>query len=153
MPGREAAAGGAADPLIDRFLDATWAEKGLSANTIDSYRYDLLQLSQALEQSGRQLKSANREHILGFLASQVEAGRSPRSLSRYLSGFRQFYQWLLRCGEISEDPTALIDSPKLGRGLPKALNESQVEALLEAPDTGRPLGIRDRTMLELMGIA
>jgi integrase/recombinase XerD len=80
----------------------------------------------------------------------VQSGRSPRSLSRYLSGFRQFYQWLLREGRIQKDPTALIESPKLGRGLPKALGEEQVVNLLEAPDVQTRLGLRDRTMLELM---
>jgi integrase/recombinase XerD len=138
------------DPLIELFLDATWAEKGLSANTLESYRYDLRRLAAALAESGRDLAAAGRDDLLRFLAVQVQSGRSPRSLSRYLSGFRQFYRWLLREGRIAQDPTALIESPKLGRGLPKALSEAQVEALLEAPDAGTPLGLRDRTMLELM---
>jgi integrase/recombinase XerD len=81
---------------------------------------------------------------------QVQSGRSPRSLARYLSGFRQFYQWLLREGLIHNDPSALIESPRLGRGLPKALGEQQVVALLNAPDVATALGLRDRTMLELM---
>jgi len=88
--------------------------------------------------------------LLHFLALQLRSGRSPRSLSRYLSGFRQFYRWLLREGRIREDPTALIENPKLGRGLPKALSEKQVADLLEAPQVSTPLGLRDRTMLELM---
>lgn len=137
-------------PLLESFLDAVWAERGLSENTLKSYRYDLTLLSEHLEKNNSTLRTAGREDLLNFLAAQVQAGRSPRSLSRYLSGMRQFYQWLLREGRIRKDPSALIESPKLGRGLPKALNEQQVEALLEAPDTGSPLGLRDRTMLELM---
>jgi integrase/recombinase XerD len=136
--------------LIEAFLDATWAERGLSGNTLESYRYDLRQLSAHLAQEGKDLRSASREDLLHFLAAQVQAGRNPRSLSRYLSGYRQFYQWLLREGRIQLDPTALIESPRLGRGLPKALTEQQVERLLEAPDVATPLGLRDRTMLELM---
>ena len=136
--------------LMERFLDSVWAERGLSENTLSGYRYDLQRLATWLHEQGRDLAAAKREDLLGFLASQVAAGRSPRSLSRYLSGFRQFYRWLLREGRIAEDPSALIDSPRLGRGLPKALSEAQVEALMEAPDTGRPLGLRDRAMLELM---
>jgi integrase/recombinase XerD len=136
--------------LLEQFLDAAWAERGLSENTLKSYRYDLLRLAGHLQGQGRSLETARREDLLRFLAGQVQSGRSPRSLSRYLSGFRQFYQWLLREGRISEDPSALIESPKLGRGLPKALSEQQVETLLEAPDTGTPLGLRDRTMLEIM---
>jgi integrase/recombinase XerD len=138
------------EKLLESFLDGAWAERGLSRNTLKSYRYDLSQLSLHLEKEGRDLLHASREDILHFLATQVQAGRSPRSLSRYLSSFRQFYQWLLREGRIQKDPSALIESPKLGRGLPKALNEQQVVVLLEVPDVDTPLGLRDRTMLELM---
>ena len=136
--------------MLESFLDAVWAERGLSANTLQSYRYDLALLAAHLETEGVTLQEASRENLLHFLATQVQAGRSPRSLSRYLSGFRQFYQWLLREGRIQKDPSALIESPKLGRGLPKALNEEQVVSLLEAPDVETQLGLRDRTMLELM---
>ena len=136
--------------MLESFLDAVWAERGLSANTLQSYRYDLVLLAAHLDRNDVTLQEASRENLLHFLATQVQAGRSPRSLSRYLSGFRQFYQWLLREGRIQKDPSALIESPKLGRGLPKALNEDQVVSLLEAPDVETPLGMRDRTMLELM---
>ncbi|MBT8048767.1 MAG: site-specific tyrosine recombinase XerD [Xanthomonadales bacterium] len=138
------------EQLLELFLDAAWAERGLSSNTLKSYRYDLVQLARHLESANKTLIGASREDLLHFLAAQVQTGRSPRSLSRYLSGFRQFYRWLLREGRIRKDPTALIESPKLGRGLPKALDETQVEKLLEAPDTETALGLRDRTMLELM---
>jgi integrase/recombinase XerD len=136
--------------VIDRFLDAAWAERGLGGNTLQAYRRDLLKLAAALEQSGRDLESARREDLLAYLAQQLQAGRSPRSVARYLSGFRQFYRWLVREGRLAEDPTALIESPRVGRSLPKALSEAQVEALLAAPDTGTAVGLRDRAMLELM---
>jgi integrase/recombinase XerD len=136
--------------IIELFLDAAWAERGLSRNTLHSYRYDLMQLAAHQNERDRDLISASREDLLHFLASCVQQGRSPRSLSRYLSGIRQFYRWLLREGRIRQDPSALIESPKLGRGLPKALSEQQVVDLLEAPDVDSPLGLRDRTMLELM---
>lgn len=135
---------------IDRFLDAIWAERGLSRNTLDGYRRDLLKLAGWLAARNRQLLTAGRQDLLALLAGEVTQGRSPRSLSRYLSGYRQFYRWLVRERLITEDPTALIESPKLGRGLPKALPEDQVEALINAPDTGNDLGLRDRAMLELM---
>ena len=136
--------------LVDQFLDAIWAERGLSQNSLEGYRRDLLKLANQLKKRNRMLVAAGREDLLDLLAEEVAAGKSPRSLSRYLSSYRQFYRWLVRERMISEDPTALIESPKLGRGLPKALPEDKVEALLEAPDTGTPLGIRDRAMLELM---
>ena len=103
--------------VLELFLDSAWAERGLSENTLASYRYDLQRLAQFLEQRNTDLLAAGREDLLAFLATQVQSGRSPRSLSRYLSGFRQFYQWALREGRIQDDPSALIESPKLGRGL------------------------------------
>jgi len=136
--------------LIDRFLDAAWAERGLSRNTLAAYRSDLQLLAIHLRQRNHTLQQARREDILEFLAVQMRKGRSPRSLSRNLSGYRQFYRWLMRDGGPGKDPTAMIESPRLGRGLPKALSEERVTALLETPDTTTPLGLRDRTMLELM---
>ncbi len=136
--------------LIDAFLDAAWAERGLSRNTLQSYRRDLLKLANWLNGEGCTLTAAARENLLGFLAGQMKQGLSPRSVARYLSGFRQFYRWQLRERRISEDPTALIDSPRLGRSLPKALSETDVERLLAAPDCSDLLGLRDRAMLELM---
>jgi len=138
------------EKLIEAFLDLAWAERGLSENTLQSYRYDLLQLAAHQEKRNSDLKAATREDLMHFLASRVQEGRNPRSLSRYLSGFRQFYRWLLREGRIDKDPSAMIESPRLGRGLPKALSEQQVDALLEAPDVATPLGLRDRAMIELM---
>lgn len=138
------------DPLIERFLDNLWAERGLSDNSLQSYRSDLAHLNDRLATSGITLKAAGREDLLSVLAAEVQQGKSPRSISRYLSAYRQFYRWLVRDGVIKADPVALIESPKTGRGLPKALTEEEVESLLSAPDTGTMLGMRDRAMLELM---
>ena len=136
--------------LIERFLDATWAERGLSENSLKSYRHDLVHLDKQLSALGVGLSVAAREDLLAVLAGEIQTGKSPRTVSRYLSAYRQFYRWLLREGEIVTDPVALIESPKTGRGLPKAITEQQVEALLAAPDTATALGLRDRAMLELM---
>jgi integrase/recombinase XerD len=138
------------NPLIERFLDNLWAERGLVDNSLESYRHDLLRLQSRLAPRGKQLQSAAREDILAVLAEEVQQGKSPRSVSRYLSAYRQFYSWLLREGMIDSDPVALVESPKTGRGLPRALTEEQVESLLAAPDSGTALGVRDRAMLELM---
>lgn len=138
------------DPVIERFLDNLWAERGLSDNSLHSYRHDLLHLQNRLAVRGKPLRDATREDLLAILAGEFKLGKSPRSISRYLSAYRQFYRWLVREGKIASDPVALIESPKTGRGLPKALTEAQVESLLAAPDTGTPLGLRDRAMLELM---
>jgi len=138
------------DPSIERFLDAAWAERGLSDNSLISYRHDLVQLSDQLGKRGKRLDAASREDLLTILATQIQLGKSPRTVSRYLSSYRQYYRWLVREGVIDTDPVALIESPKTGRGLPKALSEDQVETLLNAPAVNTPLGSRDRAMLELM---
>ncbi len=87
---------------------------------------------------------------MAFLAKQMKAGLSPRTVTRHLSGIRQFYRWMVRERRLDSDPSALIDAPRVGRGLPKALTEEEVERLLAAPDVDHPLGLRDRAMLELM---
>ena len=117
---------------------------------MQSYRHDLVQLNGHLTSRGQRLDAAGREELLAFLASQIQQGKSPRTVSRYLSSYRQYYRWLVREGVIDTDPVALIESPKTGRGLPKALSEEQVETLLNSPDVDTPLGSRDRAMLELM---
>ena len=137
-------------PLVERFLDNLWAERGLSDNSLQSYRHDLLNLQNRLAARGKSLGEATREDLLAVLAAEMQQGKSPRSLSRYLSAYRQFYRWLVREGKIDSDPVALIESPKTGRGLPKAISEAQVELLLAAPDTDTMLGQRDKAMLELM---
>jgi integrase/recombinase XerD len=135
---------------IDRFLDAVWMERGLSPNTLAAYRADLSALERWLEQHDSDLLSASRADVLSFMASRIEGGSRPRSTARQLSSFRRFYRHLVREGALPEDPTALIDMPKVGRSLPRSLTEEEVESLLAAPAVGEPLGHRDRTMLEVL---
>ncbi|MCK9751694.1 site-specific tyrosine recombinase XerD [Pseudomonas syringae pv. syringae] len=137
-------------PLIDRFLDALWLEKGLSDNTRDSYRSDLALFNGWLQERNVDLISAGREVILDHLAWRVENAYKPRSTARFLSGARGFYRYLLREKLISVDPTLQIDMPQLGKPLPKSLSEAEVEALLAAPDLSEPIGERDRAMLEVL---
>jgi len=135
---------------IGRFLDAIWAENGLAQPTLDSYRRDLELL--ARYRTGRKgaLADADRAALFDYLAWRSQQNYSPRSNARLLSALRAFYAWLVRRGAREDDPTALLDPPKLPRSLPKALAESQIDALLAAPDIATPLGLRDRAMLELM---
>lgn len=137
-------------PLIDRFLDALWLEKGLSDNTRDSYRSDLALFNGWLQERNVDLPSAGREVILDHLAWRVENAYKPRSTARFLSGARGFYRYLLREKLISVDPTLQIDMPQLGKPLPKSLSEADVEALLAAPDLSEAIGERDRAMLEVL---
>ena len=136
--------------LIDRFLDAAWMERGLSRNTLTAYRTDLMALARWLASLDKTLPDAARGDLLGFIADRVEGGARPRSTARQLSSFRRMYRWLIREGAIGEDPTARISMPKVGRPLPVALSEDEVESLLEAPDTEDNLGFRDRAMLEVL---
>ncbi len=133
---------------IAAFLDTAWAENGLARQTLDSYRRDLEGL--ARWRDGRGLADADRAVLHDYLAWRTREGYSPRSNARLLSALRAFYSHCLRRGLRRDDPTALLAPPKLPRALPKALAESQIDALLAAPDADTPLGLRDRAMLELM---
>ncbi|MGB0722101.1 MAG: site-specific tyrosine recombinase XerD [Gammaproteobacteria bacterium] len=142
--------GAPGEVLIERFLDATWMEKGLSENTLKAYRTDLLKLAGWLHEQGVVLERSGRADLLAYLAHTTRKGAHARSNARLLSSMRGFFRWMVREGDLSEDPTALIDSPKLGRPLPASLTEADVEALLEAPDLTTVAGLRDRTMLEIL---
>ncbi|MDN3517960.1 site-specific tyrosine recombinase XerD [Aquisalimonas lutea] len=155
MAAPEATAARAPDPpgtdRIEAFLDALWLERGLSEGTLRAYRSDLTAFARWL--AGRRagaVDSADRADVLAYLAERVQAGARPRSTARLLSSLRRFYRWLVREGRISRDPTADVQSPRIGQALPGALTETEVEALLAAPETGDPVGLRDRTMLEVL---
>jgi len=140
----------AADAAIERFLDALWLEKGLSANTLLAYRHDLEAFAGWLAARGLTLAGADRATILDYLADGLHAGRSARSAARLLSCLRSFYRHLLREGQIAADPTLQVQSPRIGRALPRSLGEDDVDRLLAAPDTTTAIGLRDRAMLELL---
>ena len=137
-------------PLVERFLESLWMEKGLSPHTIAAYRSDLAQYQNWLQEGGVELHCSGREAILDHLAWRLNAGYQARSTARFLSGLRGFYRFLLREGLIGQDPTLQVELPQLGRPLPKSLSEADVEALLAAPDIGEAIGLRDRAMLEVL---
>ncbi len=132
---------------VERFLDRLWAERGIARNTQASYRSDLSLLARWLAGRDSGLLAAGEADIREYL---VARGLSARSQARLLSALRQFYRYLHADRQRDDDPTARLDSPKLGLRLPKALTERDVERLLEAPQTETTLGLRDRAMLELM---
>lgn len=138
--------------LLDEFSDALWLEDGLSRNTLDSYRRDLNKFADWLQkQRGCGIAATTHADIQGFLAHLVGGEKAKAtSTSRAISSLKRFFRYLLRQNRISTDPTLQIDTPKLPRSLPKSLTEADVELLLEAPDVGTPLGMRDRTMLEVL---
>ena len=141
----------ASSVYIERFLDALWMERGLSDNTLSAYRNDLTQFANWLEQQhASNLLAVERAQLMAYLALRSEQQRSPRSSARLLSSLRRFYTWCRRERLIEEDPTRLLSAPKLGRPLPDTLSEEDVEKLLDAPNHKTTLGLRDRTMLELL---
>jgi integrase/recombinase XerD len=138
--------------LLDEFSDTLWLEDGLSRNTLESYRRDLNKFAQWLaQQRDASLLQGTHADIQGFLAHLVVAQKArATSTSRAISSLKRLYQYLLRQNKISVDPTLQIASPKIPRSLPKSLTEQDVELLLNAPDITTTLGIRDRTMIEVL---
>ena len=124
-----------ADPALQRFLDAVWLERGLSANTLAAYRADLTALARWLEERDSALLKATRLELLGFIAARVEGGSRPRSTARQLSSFRRFFRFMMREGLIEVDPTAQIAMPKIGRSLPKSLTEAEVDGIINRVHT------------------
>ena len=136
--------------LIDAFLDALWLERGLSENTLKSYRHDLEKLGGWVSGQGTTLLTLRRADMNTYLSYRMQRGLKARSTARCLSCVRAFYRYLLRENKIDVDPTLQVENPKLGRPLPDTLTEADVEKLLAAPDTSSPIGMRDRTMLEVL---
>ena len=136
---------------IEIYLDALWTEKGLSDNTLSAYRRDLKYYAIWLaERQNLELFAAKDSDLMAYMSYQFRQKKSARSSARFLSCARGFYRYQLREGNIAEDPSLDIDSPKLGRPLPKSLSENDVERLLTAPSVKIAIEFRDRCMLELL---
>jgi integrase/recombinase XerD len=135
---------------IDRFIDALWIEDGLSANTLAAYRRDLTLYAQWLAESDEKSLNQTTESDLRSYAVARHAGTKTTSANRRLTVFKRYFRWALREHLLQADPTLKLLSAKQQPRSIKVLSEAQVEALLGAPATATPLGLRDRTMLELM---
>ena len=137
------------DPLIDRFIDALWLEDGLSANSLAAYRRDLTLYAAWLQATHRVALAQTQEpHLNAYMAARADGKAT--SANRRLTVFKRFFRWALREHLVSADPTLRLLAARQPLRVPKTLGEAQVDALLTAPDTGTPLGLRDRAMLELM---
>jgi integrase/recombinase XerD len=137
---------------IATFLDAFWAERGASAATLASYRRDLAGLGRWARARGMSggLVHADNALLYDYLAHRSAGDYSPRSNARLLASLRAFFAFQAQRGIRGDDPSALLQPPRQPRPLPKALSESEIEALLAAPVIDTPAGLRDRAMLELM---
>ena len=138
------------DPLINQFLDDLWSTKGLSDNTLVSYRTDLQHLDRYVSAIGIHLLDVDQAQLRDYLAMRFDKQFAKSSTARLLSSLRRFYAYLLVKQKISQDPTALIKSPKLARQLPDTLSEAQIDSLLSEPNTDEPIEHRDKAMLELL---
>ena len=140
----------ASQGAIDEFCDTLWLEDGLSKNTLEAYRRDMTLFAVWLErQQGKTLYAAQADDLNAYFAARHESTKAT-SANRRLAVLKRFYRLALRQNRISADPCLKMKSAKQPPRLPKTLSEAQVEALLAAPATDTPLGLRDRTMLELM---
>ncbi len=135
---------------IDRFIDALWIEDGLAANTLAAYRRDLSLYADWLGKTHERDINTSREADLLEYGIARHAGSKATSTNRRLTVFKRYFRWALRERLVSADPTLRMLSAKQPMRVPKVLSEAQVEALLAAPDVNTPLGLRDRSMLELM---
>ena len=137
-------------PLIDSFCDTLWLEDGLAKNTLEAYRRDLSLFAAWLEaEAGKSLDAAGADDLNAYFAARHPESRAT-SANRRLAVLRRYYQMALRQNRVSVDPCLRMRSARQPSRFPKVLSEAQVEALLAAPDINTPLGLRDRTMLELM---
>jgi integrase/recombinase XerD len=134
---------------VDVFIDALWLEEGLSKNTLAAYRRDLTLYARWLAERARGLNDSTETDLQAYFAAR-HADTKATSANRRLTVFKRYFRWALRESRIAADPTLKLQSAKQALRVPKTLSEAQVEALLAAPDTSQALGVRDRTMLELM---
>lgn len=139
------------DILIDQFIHYLAVEKGLAANTLESYQRDMVAFTDHLRKQGvSQIEESTRNHIVGYLCMLQEKGRATATLSRNLASIRAFYQFLVRDKYIEKDPSIHLETPKIEKRLPKVLSVEEVERLLESPPMDHPAGLRDKAMLELL---
>ncbi|MCE0732989.1 site-specific tyrosine recombinase XerD [Halomonas sp. G15] len=135
---------------IDAFLDALWLEQGVSEHTLAAYRRDLAAWAARLAEGGESLVTPAPASLPTWLDERRVAGYQLRSNARLLSSLRRFYRWALETGRIERDPLAEVRLPRVRPSLPETLEEAEVERLIAAPDITTDLGLRDRTMLEVL---
>jgi integrase/recombinase XerD len=136
--------------LLESYLDHISLERGLSINTRKAYRDDLEQFLAWLDQKGvTSLNQVSRKQVLDHLMTMKAKGLSTNSISRHLVSIKVFFRFLQQEGMLDRNVTDTMDSPKLWKILPDTLSEKEVDRLLRAPDMRKPLGVRDRAILEI----
>ena len=136
--------------ILDAFIDNIWIEKGLSQNTLDSYRSDLEQFSKWLEKNNLSYIKTSKKEILSYLSFLFQKGLGSKTVARKLSSLKSFFRYLVFKSIIPNDPSSEVETPKLLKSIPKSISEKEVEALLAAPDEKTDIGLRDKTMIETL---
>jgi len=137
--------------LIDSFLDYLLVERGLAKNTVVAYRQDLnIYLDFMIKRGINALSKVAKNDIIEFMLFEKDSGVSPTSISRRLAAIRMFHRFLARERVLKDDPTTLIDSPKLWKKVPDTLSLNEVEALISQPDPRLHQGARDKAILETL---
>lgn len=139
-----------AHPIADRYLEHLTVERGLSENTLSAYGADITALLAFLDSVGASLDTCSQRHLFLFLTHLRARRLSSASLARRLSSVRGLFAFATLNGMLPEDPSALLESPKLPEQLPEFLTRAEMDHLLEQPDAATLLGFRDRVMLELL---
>ena len=136
--------------ILDAFIDNIWIEKGLSQNTLDSYRSDLEQFSKWLKKNNLSYLKTSKKEILSYLSFLFQKGLGSKTVARKLSSLKSFFRYLVFKSIIPNDPSSEVETPKLLKSIPKSISEKEVEALLAAPDEKTDIGLRDKTMIETL---
>jgi integrase/recombinase XerD len=132
------------------FLNYLKVDKGLSKNTIESYRRDMVKFVALMADRDLSIAQIERSDVVDFLAGLYRSGLDSRSVARHLATIRHFFRFAVTESYIKQDPAMNIESPKIRKNLPQFLSVEEVEHLLQQPDVADPVGLRDRAMIELM---
>ena len=136
--------------VLDAFIDNIWIEKGLSKNTLESYRSDLEQFSDWLKTKDLSFSKTAKKDILSYLSFLFKSGLGSKTVARKLSSLKSFFRYLVFKSIIQVDPSNEIETPKLLKSIPKSISEKEIEKLLDAPDEKTDIGLRDKTMIETL---
>ena len=136
--------------MIEAYLGHLAVERRVSSHTVDAYRRDLSQLSEAAAGLGRPVDALDRRALEEIVRQLMGEGRSPRSVARAVACFRGFYRFQVVSGRRQDNPADDLRAPRAWKTLPKFLSMDEVDRLLESPDTTQPRGVRDRALIELL---
>ncbi len=136
--------------IVQRYIQYLRLERSYSQNTLDAYCMDLQKLFNYLSDQGIDFREASLHDFDLFAGTLRDRGIAPRSIARVLSGVRSFYRFLRLEHEIEQDPTELLESPKVGRRLPQVLTVEEIDRIKASIDQSRPEGVRDRCIIEVL---